>query len=151
VVKDVADNTPVKLALERNEGGVEAALKAVMGCMANKDGFEVGLWNIDVATGTSGIVISLLRLERPNIYARVTHTALAGSLPHEYTLANSSPTMLRHHLVCCMQSPFTAIVLHSSSRSISRKHSSAAMFIMCARGVSAVLGVAANIMPFNPR
>ena len=77
-------------------------------------------------------------------------TAREGSFPHEYILANSSPAILRHHLVCCIQSPFTATLIHSSSRPISRKHSSAAMFVICARGVSAVLGVAASIRPLSP-
>ena len=58
--------------------------------------------------------------------------------------------MLRHHLVCCMLSLGTATFKHSSSRPISRKHSRAAMLVMCALGVSAVLGVDAIIIPFNP-
>ncbi len=77
-------------------------------------------------------------------------TALCGSFPHEYILANSSPAMLRHHLVCCMLSLGTATFKHSSSRPMSRKHSRAAMLVMCALGVFAVLGVDATIIPFSP-
>jgi len=77
-------------------------------------------------------------------------TALCGSFPHKF-LANSSPAMLRHHLVCFMQSLGTATFKHSSSRPMSCKHSRAAMLVICDLGVSAVLGVDAIIIPFKSR
>jgi hypothetical protein len=64
--------------------------------------------------------------------------------------ANSSPVMLLHHLVCCIEPRGTATFKQASSSPMSRRHSSAAMFVICARGVSAVWGVAASMMPFIP-
>jgi hypothetical protein len=45
---------------------------------------------------------------------------------------------------------FTAALLHVSSSPMSRRYSRAAIFVMCARGVSAVVGVDASIMPSRP-
>jgi hypothetical protein len=132
------------------KNGTEAARKVILGSVLNEYRFEDSLRDIDVFAGTCCIVITLLRVKDCILENSVLPTARWGSFPHEYILANSSPAMLLHHLVCCMESPFTATFWHTSSRPMSRRHSRAAIFVMCARGVSAVPGAEANMSPFNP-
>lgn len=122
-----------------------------MTSMADKDGFEKCLGDVNVFAGTRGIVISLRQSSAgyPALPVSIL-TARAGSFPQEYIRANSSPVMLLHHLVCCIEARGTATFKHASSSPISRKHSSAAMLVIWARGVSAVYGVAASIIPLSP-
>ena len=74
----------------------------------------------------------------------------SGWLPHEWILANSSPAIVRHQRVCCIQSPDVAFFMHSASRPISRKHSNAAGFVMCARGSFDVPEAFATTIPMRP-
>ena len=92
--------------------------------------------------------LTISRISNSSIQSLLT--ARAGSFPQEYMRANSSPVMLRHHRVCCIEPRGTATFKHASSSPMSRRHSIAAAFVMCARGVSAVLGVAASMIPFSP-
>jgi len=74
-----------------------------------------------------------------------------GSLPQEYVLAYSSPAILLHQRVCAIHvAPSAAASIQASSRPMSRRHSRAAAFVMCAHGVSAVVAASPIIMPFRP-
>jgi hypothetical protein len=132
------------------KNGIEVAREVVLGSMLNEHRFEDSLGDIDMFAWTRCVVFTLLRVNDCLLENIVTLTARWGSFPQEYILANSSPAMLLHHLVCCMDYPFTATFWHSSSRPMSRRHSRAAIFVMCARGVLAVPGAEANMTPFNP-
>ncbi len=155
VVLNFAEDIAVGFALEGEEGCIKSTREAIIYSMVNEDRLEDGLRDIDMFAGRGCIIIALgtmsmaPALPQPRQIGKGL-TALCGSFPHEYILANSSPAILRHHLVCCIQSPFTATCRHSCSRPISRRHSRAAMFVICALGVSAVPGVAASMMPFKP-
>lgn len=99
---------------------------------------------------TCGIIVALNLSTHILLHYCLRLTILWGSFPQEYILANSSPVMVRHQRVCFMLSFFTATLIQSPSNPMSRKHSSAAIFVIWALGVSAVLGVEASISPFKP-
>jgi len=90
------------------KNGIEAAREVVLRSVMNEDRFEDSLRDIYVFAWTRCIVVTLLRVNDRLLENIVILTARLGSFPQEYILANSSPAMLLHHLVCCMQFPFTA-------------------------------------------
>ena len=150
-VSDCAEDLVWCFAMDREEAGVEAACKAVRARVADENGLEEGLWEVDVVARAGRVVVSLPTDRQPwtqCLLWRSDITLRAGSLPQEYALATSSPAMLRTHLVCSIPSLGAACLIHSSSSPRSRKHSSAAIFVMCALGVVAHPGVAPIIIPF---
>lgn len=64
--------------------------------------------------------------------------------------ANSSPVLLLHRLACGIESLGIATFKHASSNPMSCRPSIAAMFVMCAPGLSAGYGVPASMTLFSP-
>jgi hypothetical protein len=147
---NIAENRATRFAFEGENGSIKSAREPIPGRMLDENRLEDSLRNIDMCARTGSIVVALGKSAWACLRMIGPRTARWGSFPHEYILANSSPAILLHQRVCCIESPLTATFLHSSSRPMSRRHSNAAIFVMWARGVSAVLGVAASMMPFNP-
>jgi hypothetical protein len=67
VILDRAEDGARGFVLEREEGGVETSGKAIETCMADEDGFQDGLGDIDMVARAGRIVVAL------NMSAHVSH------------------------------------------------------------------------------